>query len=139
MRHLLLLLLPFIFTACNPNLTKVGEEEGDLVKYFKITSTNSPDSLGEGYLIIAHAGQKRLLTYYMKHNNGFSHTDITVDKALDSSVTSLHSRTEGCKLNPDHNQYDFMNGLVIQGIFKEYKLESTTVEVMMPHLRSIQC
>ncbi len=53
---LFILFAAFILVACNPELQQVGANKNDLVKYFKI-SPSGANSLGEGVLIIAHAGE----------------------------------------------------------------------------------
>ena len=140
MKLFMSLLTLILISGCNPELQTVGASKNDLVKYFKITRTGSPDDLGEGYLIIAHAGDKRLLTYYLKTPRGFSHTDISLTPGEGKFVLdSVHSQTTNCKLSPDFNQPDFYNFLNIEGVKKIYKLESTTREEAMAEKLSLSC
>src|SRR5690606_18910268 len=117
-----------------------GASEDDLVKYFKVTKTDDPNSLGEGYLIIAHVGEKRLLTFYLKNQNGFSHTDITITKAEGSYVKeSVHSQTPDCQLNPDYPQPNFYEFLNVEGVPKTFKLETTTREEAFAEKKKLSC
>jgi hypothetical protein len=133
------LLALILLVSCNPELENVGANKNDVVKYFKMTKTSDPKALGEGVLIIAHAGDKRILTYYMKNDRGFSHTDITINTKNGFVLDSVYSKTEACKLAPDADQPDVYNSLLIKGEVRNYKLEILPREEAMGMLSSISC
>ena len=140
MKTLLALLSLAFLVSCNPELQNIGGSENDLVKYFKITPTEDANTLGEGYLIIAHVGEKRLLTYYLRHSQGFSHTDVSLKKSEGTYVLdSVYSNTEKCKLKPDYVQTSFYEQLVIEGIPRKYKLETTTREEAFAERKILGC
>ncbi len=128
-----------LLVSCNPELETVGANKNDLVKYFKITKTTDPLALGEGVLIIAHAGDKRILTYYIKNPRGFSHTDVTINTKNGFNLDSVYSKTEACKLAPDAEQPDVYNSLMINGEVRSYKLELLPREEAMSMIGSISC
>lgn len=128
-----------ILVSCNPELETVGANKNDLVKYFKITKTSDPKTLGEGVLIIAHAGDKRILTYYIKNDRGFSHTDVTISTKNGFNLDSVYSKTEACKLAPDAEQPDVYNSLLINGEVRGYKLELLPREEAMGMLGALTC
>ncbi len=133
------LLALILLVSCNPELENVGANKNDLVKYFKITKTSDPKTLGEGVLIIAHAGDKRILTYYIKNDRGYGHTDVTIDTKNGFKLDSVYSKTEACKLAPDAEQPDVYNSLLINGEVRAYKLEILPREEAMGLLNSISC
>ena len=138
MRALLLSAL-ILLVSCNPELQQVGANKNDLVKYFKVTPTGS-NALGEGVLIIAHAGDKRILTYYIKRAPGkFSHTDVTISTKNGFHLDSVYSKTDACKLQPDAEQPDVYNYLLIGGERREYKLEILPREEAMGMLGDLSC
>ncbi len=128
-----------LLVSCNPELETVGANKNDLVKYFKITKTTDPLALGEGILIIAHAGDKRILTYYIKNDRGYSHTDVTINTKNGFDLDSVYSKTEACKLAPDALQPDVYNSLIINGEVRSYKLELLPREEAMSMVGSISC
>lgn len=135
-----LLSLMILSASCNPDLKQLGASEDDLVKYFKVTKTDDPNSLGEGYLVIAHVGEKRLLTFYLKNQNGFSHTDITIIKADGTYVKeSIHSQTPKCQINADYPQPMFYEFLNVEGVQKTFKLENTTREEAFAEKKKLSC
>lgn len=133
------LLALILLVSCNPEIQQVGADKNDVVKYFKLTKTSDPKSLGEGVLIIAHAGDKRILTYYLKNANGYSHTDVTISTLKGFHLDSVYSQTEGCKLAPDFDQPDVFNYLMIGGEKREYKLEVLPREEAMATLSKLSC
>jgi hypothetical protein len=112
-----------LLVSCNPELAEVGANKNDVVKYFKLSKTSDPKTLGEGILIIAHAGDKRILTYYLKNARGYAHTDVTISTLNGFKLDSVYSQTEACKLQPDVDQPDVYNSLRINGEVRDYKLE----------------
>ena len=140
MKSLALLMLLVSTVSCNPELKELGASEDDLVKYFKVSKTNDPNSLGEGYLVIAHVGEKRLLTFYLKNQKGFSHTDIALKKESGTYVKdSIHSQTPDCQINADYPQPHFYELLNVEGIPRTFKLESTTREEAMAEQKKLSC
>lgn len=140
MKLFALLTLMVITASCNPELKQLGASEDDLVKYFKVTKTDDPNSLGEGYLVIAHVGDKRLLTFYLKNQNGFSHTDISLKKADGTYVKdSVFSQTPDCQINPDYPQPNFYEFLNVEGVQKSFKLENTTREEAFAEKKKLSC
>lgn len=136
---LYVLLSLILLASCNPELQKVGESPNDLVKYFKLTPTGT-NALGEGVLIIAHAGDKRILTYYLKRaSNKYSHTDVTISTLNGFHLDSVYSKTEACKIQPDYDQPDFYNYLNVGGEQKGYKLEILPREDAMKMLGDLSC
>jgi hypothetical protein len=117
----------------------VGANKNDVVKYFKLTKTTDPKTLGEGVLIIAAAGDKRILTYYLKNANGFSHTDVTISTLQGFHLDSVYSQTPNCKLAPDNDQPDVYNYLLIGGEKHDYKLEDLPREEAMAMLSKLSC
>ncbi len=134
-----LLSVLILLVSCNPELQNVGADKNDLVKYFKVTKTADANSLGEGVLIIAHAGDKRILTFYLKTANGFSHNDVTIATKNGFILDSVYSKTPDCKLAPDMEQPDYMNMLKINGIDRTYKLEILPREEAMATLGTLSC
>lgn len=133
------LLALVLLVSCNPELQKVGESPNDLVKYFKLNPSGD-NALGEGVLIIAHAGDKRILTYYLKRGtNKWSHTDVTISTLNGFHLDSVYSKTEACKLQPDYDQPDFYNYLNVQGEPRDYKLEILPREDAMKMLGDLSC
>jgi hypothetical protein len=128
-----------LLVSCNPELQQVGADKNDLVKYFKLVKTDDPKTLGEGVLIIAHAGDKRILTYYLKNDKGYSHTDVTISTLQGFHLDSVYSQTPDCKLNPDKDQPDFYNYLMINGEQHGYKLEILPREEAMSILSELSC
>lgn len=134
-------LLALLFlVSCNPELAEVGANPNDLVKYFKLTKSQDPKALGEGVLIIAHAGDKRILTYYLKTQSGsYAHTDVTITTKNGFFLDSVYSKTKDCQLNPDVEQPDVYNYLRIEGENRPYKLEILEREAAMGMLGSVSC
>ena len=120
--------------SCNPQFEQVGANKNDVVKYFKLSG-----SLGDGVLIIAHAGDKRILTYYIKNARGYSHTDVTITTKNGFFLDSVYSQSEACKLNPDVEQPDVYNYIMIEGQKREYKLDILPREEAMAMISSISC
>lgn len=135
----LLLSALILLVSCNPELQNVGADKNDLVKYFKVTKTSDPRTLGEGILIIAHAGDKRILTFYIKNANGYSHNDVTIATKNGFILDSVYSKTPNCKLAPDVDQPDYMNFLRINGEDRTYKLEILPREEAMGMLGTLSC
>lgn len=125
--------------SCNPQFEQVGANKNDLVKYFKLVRTADPNSLGDGVLIIAHAGDKRILTYYLKNPRGFSHTDVTISTKNGFNLDSIYSQTDACKLQADAEQPDVYNYLLINGEKKDYKLEILPREEAMSMISKLSC
>lgn len=123
-----------LLVSCNPQFEQVGANKNDLVKYFKLSG-----SLGEGVLIMAHAGDKRILTYYIKNPRGFSHTDITITTKNGFFLDSVYSQSDACKLKPDVEQPDVYNYLFIGGEKKDYKLDILPREEAMAMISKISC
>lgn len=128
-----------LLVSCNPQFEQVGADKHDVVKYFKLSRTSDPNALGEGYLIIAHAGDKRILTYYIKNDRGFSHTDVTITTKNGFQLDSVYSQTEACKLRPDLEQPDVYNSLRINGEMRSYKLEILPREEAMAAVGKLSC
>lgn len=124
----------FLLVSCNPQLEQVGANKNDVVKYFKLSG-----SLGEGVLIIAHAGDKRILTYYIKNPRGYSHTDVTITTLNGFMLDSVYSQSDACKLNPDTEQPDVYNYLMIEGQKRDYKLDILPREEAMAMISKISC
>ncbi len=136
----LFLLSALIFlVSCNPALEQVGANKNDVVKYFRLVKTTDPKSLGDGILIIAHAGDKRILTYYIKNERGFAHTDVTITTLNGFQLDSVYSQTEACKLQPDLEQPDVYNSLRIGGDVRGYKLEILPREEAMEIVGTLSC
>lgn len=136
---LFLLSALILLVSCNPELQKVGANQNDLVKYFKLTPSGD-NALGEGVLIIAHAGDKRILTYYLKRAPGkYSHTDVTISTLNGFHLDSVYSKTEACKLQPDYDQPDVYNYLLINSEQRGYKLEILPREEAMAMLGDVSC
>ena len=133
MKFIFLSALIFL-VSCNPQFEQVGADKNDVVKYFKLSG-----SLGEGVLIIAHAGDKRILTYYLKNPRGFSHTDVTITTKNGFFLDSVYSQSEACKLNPDTEQPDVYNHLMIDGQKRNYKLDILPREEAMAMISTISC
>lgn len=123
-----------LLASCNPQLEQVGANKNDVVKYFKLSG-----SLGEGVLIIAHAGDKRILTYYIKNPRGYSHTDVTITTKNGFTLDSVYSQSEACKLHPDAEQPDVYNYLRIGGEKREYKLDILPRAEAMAMISTISC
>jgi hypothetical protein len=123
-----------MLVSCNPQFGQVGANKNDVVKYFKLSG-----SLGDGVLIIAHAGDKRILTYYIKNERGYAHTDVTISTMNGFHLDSVYSQSEACKLQPDFDQPDFYNYLLINGQKREYKLDILPREEAMGMISSISC
>jgi hypothetical protein len=136
---LILLGALILLVSCNPELQQVGASKNDVVKYFKITKTSDPKTLGEGVLIVAHAGDKRILTYYLKNANGYSHSDVTISTLQGFHLDSVYSQTPNCKLAPDFDQPDVFNYLFIGGEKRDYKLEILEREEAMGMLSKLSC
>lgn len=130
----LLLSALILLASCNPQLEQVGANKNDIVKYFKLSG-----SLGEGVLIIAHAGDKRILTYYIQNPRGYSHTDVTITTKNGFILDSVYSQSDACKLQPDVEQPDVYNYLRIGGEKREYKLDILPREEAMAMLSKISC
>ncbi len=128
-----------LLVSCNPQLGEVGANKNDVVKYFKLTKTSDPKSLGDGILIIAHAGNKRILTYYIQNPRGFAHTDVTITTLNGFKLDSVYSQTEACKLQPDVDQPDVYNSLRIGGEIRGYKLEILPREEAMAIVGTLSC
>lgn len=128
-----------LLVSCNPQLAEVGANKNDVVKYFKLTKTSDPKSIGDGILIIAHAGDKRILTYYIKNARGFAHTDVTISTLNGFHLDSVYSQTEACKLQPDFDQPDVYNSLMIGGEARPYKLEIMPREEAMAIVGELSC
>lgn len=139
MKNYVLLFL-LIIAACNPELKNIGADPDDLVKYFKLTKSGE-NSLGEGILIVAHIGDKKLLTFYLKQPSGkYSHTDVMIKPEAPSfAVESVYSQTPDCKLNPDYVQPQYFEELVIETVKKSYNREILTREEAMSSLTGIGC
>jgi hypothetical protein len=129
----------FFVIACNPQFAEVGADKNDVVKYFKLTKTSDPKSLGEGVLIMASAGDKRIVTYYLKNERGFAHTDVTISTLNGFHLDSVYSQTEACKLQPDFDQPDIYNSLRIGGEVRGYKLEILPREEAMAMITQLSC
>lgn len=123
-----------LLVSCNPQFEQVGANKNDVVKYFKFTG-----SIGEGVLIIAHAGDKRILTYYIKNTRGYSHTDVTINTKNGFILDSVYSQSDACKLQPDAEQPDFYNSLLINGVKQDYKLDILPREEAMAMISNISC
>ena len=139
MKYLILVLLLAV-SACNPELQKVGESPNDLVKYFKVTSANG--GIGDGVLIVANIGEKRLLTFYLKQPSGkYAHSDVMIINSPVSmyEVESVYSQTPGCKLNPDVGQPQYYEQFLINGELKPFNRETVTREEAMAEKREIGC
>lgn len=139
MKYLILAML-FVVSACNPELQKVGESPNDLVKYFKVTSANN--GIGDGVLIVANIGDKRLLTFYLKQPSGkYAHSDVMIINSPVSmyEVESVYSQTPGCKLAPDVGQPQYYEQLFINGELKPFNRENVTREEAMAEKREIGC
>lgn len=139
MKYIILAML-FVVSACNPELQKVGESPNDLVKYFKVTSANN--GIGDGVLIVANIGDKRLLTFWLKQPSGkYAHTDVMIIKSPVSTweVESVYSQTPTCKLNPDIGQPQYFEQLLINGEIKPFNRESVTTDEAMKEKREVGC
>lgn len=130
----------FFLVSCNPEIQKAGEKDTDLVKYFKITSKGE-GSLGEGFLIVVHVGDKRVLSYYLKNAKGHSHTDITLKpgEVVSYVVDSVYSQTEQCKLFPSFEQPRYLEELRVEGTPKLLNLETLTAEEAMKNVKTLGC
>lgn len=128
-----------LLVSCNPQFAEVGADKNDVVKYFKLSRTSDPLALGEGYLIIAHAGDKRILTYYLKNQRGFAHTDVTITTKNGFQLDSVYSQTEPCQLRPDPEQPDVYNSLRINSEVRSYKLELLPREEAMAAVGTLSC
>lgn len=137
---IVLLLMMMLTVACNPELSNVGSSPDDMVKYFKVTSANN--GIGDGVVVVAHIGDKRLLTFYLKQSSGkFAHTDVMIKKSTEFSfeVESIHSQTADCKLNPDKGQPQYFEQLLINGVAKPFNREILTREEAMKENKIIGC
>ena len=123
-----------LLVSCNPQFEQVGANKNDVVKYFKFSG-----SMGEGVLIIAHAGDKRILTYYIKNPRGYAHTDVTITTKNGFMLDSVYSQSEACKLQPDLEQPDVYNYLLINGVKQDYKLDILPREEAMGMISQISC
>lgn len=123
-----------LLVSCNPQFEQVGANKNDVVKYFKLSG-----SLGDGVLIMAHAGDKRILTYYIKNPRGFSHTDVTITTKNGFFLDSVYSQSDACKLNPDTEQPDVYNYIMIEGQKRDYKLDILPREEAMAMISKISC
>ena len=141
MKNLIFLMSVFFLVSCNPEIQKAGEEDTDLVKYFKITKSENEASLGEGYLIVVHVGNKRILSYYLKNSKGYSHTDITLrpGEVVSYVVDSVYSQTESCKLQPSFEQPRYLEEVRIEGTPKLLNLESLTAHEAMNAVKTLGC
>lgn len=141
MKALLFLMSVFLLSACNPEVQKAGESKNDLVKYFKITKSEDPNSLGEGFLIVVHVGEKRVLSYYLKNERGYSHTDITIKPGdvISYVLDSVYSQTPNCKLHPSFEQPQYLQVLHIEGNPKLLNLEELSVEEAMKTVKNLSC
>lgn len=128
-------------TSCNPELQEAGKSETDVVKYFKIAKTDDPRSLGEGFLIAVHVGEKRILSYYIKNANGFSHTDVTLKPGDIASyvVDSVYSQTPNCRLFPSFEQPNYLQQIRIEEEVKLLNLEEVSVEEAMSVQKTLAC
>lgn len=129
-----------LIAACNPELQKVGESPNDLVKYFKTTSANN--GVGDGVVIVANIGEKRLMTFWIKQPSGkFAHTDVMIIKspAHTYEVESVYSQTPNCKLNPDIGQPRYYEQLLINGEVRPLNREELTREEAMAEKKEIGC
>ena len=140
MKKLISFLLLLSTVACNPELKQLGSGEDDLVKYFQVSQKEGVSSLGEGYLIVAHVGEKRILTIYLKTSTGYSHTDVTL-MAGDGSyvVDSVYSQTPDCKLAPDFKQSEYLQYLNIEGSQKSLNLIELNREEAMKTVKKLGC
>lgn len=139
MKNLILGFL-ILVSACNPELQQVGSSPTDLVKYFKVSSKNN--GIGDGVLILAHIGDKRLLTFYLKQPSGkYSHTDVMIIKSPVSmyEVESVHSQTPACKINPDIHQPQYYEQFLINGEIKPFNRDILTKEEAMTEKKEIGC
>lgn len=137
MKKLLMLIL---CVSCNPELKQLGSSEDDLVKYFQLSKTENTNSLGDGYLIVAHVGEKRVLTFYLKTPNGYSHTDISLTAGEGSYIVdSVYSQTPGCKLAPDYKQSEYLQYLNIEGSQKTLNLFEMNREEAMKSEKKLGC
>ena len=126
--------------ACNPELSNVGSSPDDMVKYFKVSSANN--GIGDGIVVIAHIGEKRLMTFYLRQLSGkYSHTDIMIKKSneLLYEVATVHSQTPDCKLNPDKGQPHYYEQLLIKGEGKPFNREILSREEAMKENKVIGC
>lgn len=132
--------LLFLVSACNPELQKVGSSPDDLVKYFKVSSANS--GIGDGVVIVANIGDKRLLTFWLRQPSGkFAHTDVMIVKSPVSiyEVESVYSQTPDCKLKPDVGQPQYYEQLLINGEIKPFNRETITREEAFAEKREVGC
>lgn len=139
MKYLILAML-FIVSACNPELQQVGSNPNDLVKYFKVTSANN--GIGDGVLIVANIGDKRLMTFWLRQPSGkFAHTDVMIIKSPVHmyEVESVYSQTPGCKLNPDVGQPQYYQQLLINGELKPFNREELARDAAMAEKREVGC
>lgn len=140
MKIVLLSMMLLLTVACNPELSNVGSSPDDMVKYFKVTSAKN--GIGDGVVVIAHIGEKRLMTFYLRQPSGkFSHTDIMIKKSSELlyEVESVHSQTPDCKLNPDKGQAQYYEQLLINGEIKPFNREILTREEAMKENKVIGC
>ena len=139
MKYLILAML-LVISSCNPELQKIGESPNDLVKYFKVSSANN--GIGDGVVIVANIGEKRLLSFYLKQPSGkYAHTDVMIINSPVSmyEVESVYSQTPDCKLKPDVGQPQYYEQLLINGELKSYNRESLSREEAMAEKRVIGC
>ena len=130
------LLFLLLCTACNPELKELGASKNDLVKYFQIGA----GGLGEGYLIVAHVGEKRVLTFYLKTASGYSHTDVTLASGEGAYILdSVYSQTPECKLNPDFKQENYLEYLNVGGSQKALNLMELNREEAMKTEKKLGC
>ena len=137
---ILILMSLLLLAACNPEAEKLGANENDLVKYFKVTSANN--GIGDGVLIVANIGDKRLLTFFLKQPSGkFAHTDVMIAHGKDAlyEVESVYSQTPDCKLNPDKNQLMYYEQLIINGVIKPYNREILEKDEAMKEKKVLGC
>lgn len=136
----LILLSLLLISACNPELQQVGSNPNDLVKYFKVTSANN--GIGDGVLIVANIGDKRLMTFWLRQPSGkFAHTDVMIIKSPVHmyEVESVYSQTPNCKLNPDVGQPQYYQQLLINGELKPFNREELSREAAMAEKREVGC
>lgn len=137
---ILILALMVLASACNPELQKVGESPNDLVKYFKVSSAHN--GVGDGVVIVANIGDKRLMTFWLKQPSGkFAHTDVMIIKSPVHmyEVESVYSQTPDCKINPDIGQPQYWEQLIINGELRPLNRSELTREEAMAEKREVGC
>ena len=140
MKTLLFLSTLLLLVSCNPELQNAGKSDTDVVKYFKITNEGE-NSLGEGFLIVVHVGEKRILSYYLKHDTGYTHTDVTLKPGAVASyvVDSVYSQTPACRLFPSMEQPKYLEQIRIEEEPKLLNLKELSVEEAMSTPKNLAC